>query len=215
MQCLTELAWTMLDQYTWNKVQYASLLLWKPMCVSLYPCPQRQLVHIEAVSDLTSEAFLANCLRRFISWRGKLILLWSDHGTNFVKAKRILKELYEFLQQRVINETIANFCSTQGIQWNFIPEHAPHFGGLRESAVRSLKTHLRRIVGNSKLNFEQLTTVLSQIETCLNSWPLGVIPHYNNEGIEILTPGHLRPFRTTIFLIGPYWFYVTGTYVKH
>ena len=44
------------------------------------------------------------------------------------------------------------------------------------------------------IEFEELITVLSQIEACLNSRPLGVIPHYNDEGMEVLTPGH--------FLIG-------------
>ena len=42
-------------------------------------------VHIELVSDLMSEAFIA-CLRRFIARRGKPTLIWSDHGTNFVGA---------------------------------------------------------------------------------------------------------------------------------
>ena len=46
------------------------------------------------------------------------------------------------------------------------------------------------IVENSRLKFEELITVLSQIEVCLNSRHLGVIPHYNDEGIEVLTPGH-------------------------
>ena len=55
-------------------------------------------VHIEAVSDLTSEAFLA-CLRRFISHRGKPVLLWSYHGSNSIGAKRILKKLYEFMHK--------------------------------------------------------------------------------------------------------------------
>ena len=75
----------------------------------------------------------------------------------------------------------------------FIPEHAPQFGRLWESAVKSLKTH-HRIVGSSRLTFEELTTVLSQIEACLNSRPLGVIPHCNDKGMEVLTSGH--------FLIG-------------
>ena len=169
----------------------------KPVVVKAYVCVfvslSTKAVHIEAVSDLTSEAIIA-CLKRFISRTGKPTLLWSDHGTNFVGAKRILKELYEFLKESQTNQTIADFCSTQGIQWDFIPERAPHFGGLWESAVKSLKTHLHRIVGNSRLNFEELTTVLSQIEACLNSRPLGVVPHYNDEGVQVLTPGH--------FLIG-------------
>ena len=51
------------------------------------------------------------------------------------------------------------------MQWKFIPERAPHFGGIWESSVKSLKTHLRRIVGNVKLTFEEFTTVLAEIET--------------------------------------------------
>ena len=50
-------------------------------------------VHIEAVSDLTTEAFLA-CLRRFVARRGKPVSIWSDHGTNFVGASRVLTDLY-------------------------------------------------------------------------------------------------------------------------
>ena len=44
-------------------------------------------VHLELVSDLTSESFIA-CLRRFITRCGKPCLIWSDHGTNFVGAAR-------------------------------------------------------------------------------------------------------------------------------
>ena len=169
----------------------------RPVLIKAYICVFVSLsvkaVHIEAVSDLTSEAFLA-CLRRFTARRGKPVLIWSDHGSNFVGAKRLLKEMYAFLQQQNVNQAVSNFCSAQGITWDFIPEHAPHFGGLWESAVRSLKTHLNRVVGNAKLNYEELSTVLTQVEACMNSRPLGVIPHNNDEGIAVLTPGH--------FLIG-------------
>ena len=145
-------------------------------------------VHLELVSDLTTESVIA-CLRR-----GKPASIWSDHGTNFVGANRVLKELYSLLLSEKTEQTICDFCSTQGIDWHFIPERAPHFGCLWEAAVKSFKTHLTRVVGNSKLDFEEMTTVLTQIEACLNSRPLGTVPHNNDNGIEILTPGH--------FLIG-------------
>ena len=116
--------------------------------------------------------------------------MWSDHSTNFVGANCILKALLEFLHSQKTNQVISNFCSSQGITWQFIPERAPHFGGLWEAAVKSLKTHMSRVVGNAKLNFEELTTVLSQIEACLNSRPLGTMPHNDDDGIELLTPGH-------------------------
>ena len=147
-------------------------------------------VHLEAVSDLSTGAFLA-CLRRFIARRGKPVFIWSDHGTNFVGAAHLLSELHRFLRKQ--DTAVTRFCVSQGITWDFIPERAPHFGGLWEAAVKSMKKHLTRIVGNVKLNFEELTTVLCQIEACLNSRPL--VPLLtNNDDEEVLTPGH--------FLIG-------------
>ena len=147
-------------------------------------------VHLELVSDLTTDAFLR---RRFIGRRGKPSTIWSDHGSNFVGATRQIRELIEFLQQQKTNEIISDFCSCQYINWVFIPEHAPHFGGLWEAAVKSFKTHLTRVVANVKLTFEELATVLTQIEGCLNSRPLGTLP-CEDDGVDVLTPGH--------FLIG-------------
>ncbi len=151
----------------------------KPTVVKAYICVfvamSVKAVHLEVVSDLTSAAFVA-CLRRFIARRGKPSVMWSDHGSNFVGASRELTELTQFLKQQSHAAGIPDFCASQGIHWSFIPEHAPHFGRLWESAVKSVKFHLKRIVGNVKLTFEELTTVLSQVEACLNSRPLGSLP---------------------------------------
>ncbi len=73
----------------------------KPTVVKAYICVFVSLsvkaVHLELVTDLTSEAFIA-CLRRFVSRRGLPKLIWSDNGTNFVGACRQIKELYTFLE---------------------------------------------------------------------------------------------------------------------
>lgn len=136
----------------------------KPTVVKAYICVFVSLsvkaVHLELVSDLTSDAFIA-CLRRFISRRGKPSLIWSDHGTNFVGANRELQELVEFLELQKTNADISQFCSSQKIAWKFIPEHASHFGGLWEAAVKSLKRYLRRVTTNIKLTFEEFSTLLT------------------------------------------------------
>ena len=72
-------------------------------------------VHIEVVSDLTTDAFLS-CLRRFIARRGKPKTIMSGHGTNFMGEDRELKNLIEFLQERKTQETVGNFCSSQATQ---------------------------------------------------------------------------------------------------
>ena len=160
--------------------------------VCVFVCLSVKAVHLESVTDLTTDAFIT-AFRRFIARRGKPSLIWSDHGTNFVGTARELKELLEFLEHQKTQEVISQFSSTQGISWKFIPERAPNFGGLWESAVKSMKTHLRRIVSDVKLTFEEFTTILSQIEAVLNSRPLVPCP-CDDDGIEPLTPGH--------FLIG-------------
>ncbi len=149
-------------------------------------------VHLELVSDLTSEGFIA-CLRRFVARRGKPSTIWSDHGTNFVGANRELKEFVEFLGEEKNAKRISQFCSSQKINWKFIPERAPHFGGLWEAAVKSLKSHLKKVTVNIKLTFEEACALLTQIEACLNSRPLVPLSS-NDDCIEALTPGH--------FLIG-------------
>lgn len=168
----------------------------RPTITKAYVCVfvafATKAVHLEPVSDLTTAAFIAT-LRRFIARRGKPTVIWSDHGTNFVGAANEIKELHEFWDHQGTKNSIADFCSGQGILWRFTPEHAPHFGGLWEAAVKSFKYHLRRVVGDVRLTFEELATTLSQIEPCLNSRPLIPLPS-PEEGIEALTPGH--------FLIG-------------
>ena len=107
-------------------------------------------------------------------------------------------------------------CTSQGIEWSFIPERAPHFGRLWESSVKSVKTHLRRVLGEVRLTFKEFSTVLAQVEACLNSRPLVPLSP-GDDGIEALTPGH--------FLVGRYPIpplhlcqsltFIDGTYAKH
>ena len=65
----------------------------KPVIVMSYICLFVSLsvkaVHLEPVSDLTSDAFIA-ALRRFVARRGKPSLITSDHRTNFVGANRYI-----------------------------------------------------------------------------------------------------------------------------
>lgn len=75
------------------------------------------------------------------------------------------------------------------IEWSFIPPHAPHFGGIWEAAVKAAKNHLKRVVGDTALNFEEMCTVLAQIEAVMNSRPLTPVSNDPND-LSYLTPGH-------------------------
>lgn len=157
------------------------------MCVFI--CFATKAVHLEAVSSLSTEGFLA-ALRRFVSRRGLVRHMHSDCGTNFIGAD---KELKRFMTNHNTNDSISADLASHGIDWHFNPPSAPHFGGLWEAAVKSAKHHLRRVMGSSPVTFEQFITLLAQIEAVLNSRPLGAMSSEPGD-LEPLTPGH--------FLIG-------------
>lgn len=154
--------------------------------IALFICLATRAIHIEVVSDMTSKGFLA-AFKRFVARRGHCAELYSDNGTNFVGAARELQELFNEERSKFIPELV-ECLANNGTKWNFIPPHAPNFGGLWEAGIKSTKYHLRRVIGNSTLTFEELTTVLAQIEACLNSRPLSFVDDQTE--LTVLTPGH-------------------------
>jgi len=160
--------------------------------LALFVCLTTRAIHLEVVSALTTEAFLA-ALKRFMSRRGKCSQIWSDCGTNFVGAAKEIKEMYALFHSQPHNQQVTDALSGDGITWHFNPPGAPHFGGLWEAGVKSVKFHLYRVIGSARLNYEEMTTVMAQIEACLNSRPLTPISYDPND-LCALTPGH--------FLIG-------------
>ncbi|XP_011859305.1 PREDICTED: uncharacterized protein LOC105556805 [Vollenhovia emeryi] len=158
--------------------------------LAIFVCFSTKAVHLEVVSDYSADAFLA-AFRRFVSRRGLCRVVYSDQGTTFVGADTQLKALFRDAAKS--NDYIANTLANHGVQWCFNPPAAPHFGGLWEAAVKSVKHHLRRVIGDSTLTFEEMSTVLAQIEACLNSRPLQALSD-DPEDVNALTPGY--------FLIG-------------
>lgn len=113
--------------------------------------------------------------------------MYSDCGTNFVGVDKELRELFRaFSDGRRISQAI----SKEERAWHFNPPAAPHFGGLWEAAVKSTKYHLRRVIGESTLTFEEMSTLLAQVEACLNSRPLQAMSD-DPDDLAALTPGHL------------------------
>lgn len=172
--------------------------------IAVFVCFVTRAVHLELVSDLSTAAFLA-ALRRFVSRRGAVSEINSDNGTNFKGAANELQRLHELLQSSNHKEAITNWTAERGIKWKFIPPRAPHFGGLWEAAVRSMKYHLIRVLGTAAASYEDLTTLLTEIEACLNSRPLTELSADSTD-LEALTPGH--------FLTGSHLKYISEIDLK-
>lgn len=155
--------------------------------ICLFVCLVTKAVHVELVSDLTTNAFLA-AFNRFISRRGPVSFLYSDNGTNFIGAKAQLDDLYKFLIGSEYNPALKRELIKHRIEWKMIPPLSPHFGGMWESNIKSLKTHLYRVIGTQILTYEELQTVLVQIECIMNSRPLTVVS--SDPYPDVITPAH-------------------------
>ncbi|XP_063623101.1 uncharacterized protein LOC134795200 [Cydia splendana] len=155
--------------------------------IALFVCMVTRCIHLEAVSSLTTEGFLA-AYRRFVARRGPCKEIWSDNGSNFVGASKELRVLFQQSESSVMKE-VAEALANEGTEWHFIPPRAPNFGGLWEAGVASTKYHLKRVLDGTTLTFEELSTVLVQAEACLNSRPMYQLPS-NEVDTSPLTPGH-------------------------
>ena len=81
------------------------------------------------------------------------------------------------------------YLTLHNIKWEFILAASPCWGGFYERMVKVVKTSLHKVIGKSRLSYEDLETVLIQIESIVNSRPLTFIT--TEEVCEPLTPSHL------------------------
>jgi hypothetical protein len=77
---------------------------------------------------------------------------------NFTGTSHALSELRDLLQGNTFAEAVNGFLSREGIQWHFILPDSPHFGGLWEAGIKPMKHHMRRVIDNEALTFEEMTT---------------------------------------------------------
>lgn len=86
--------------------------------ICIFVCLATKAIHLEAVSELSTEAFLA-AFRRFIGRRGHVTDIYSDNGTNFVGAARTLRQ-YNDIARKLMPQLAAN-----SVSWHFSPPSAP------------------------------------------------------------------------------------------
>ncbi|GFY11046.1 integrase catalytic domain-containing protein [Trichonephila clavipes] len=129
------------------------------VCVCI--CFVTRAIHLEILSDLTSDAIIAT-LNGFMSRRGKCSKIFTDNATNFVGANSQLKAFYKTLN--FPDQNLAAYFTEEDIEWNFIPPRAPHMGGLWEAGIKSVKYQLKRALERSRLTYEEFEIVIIQIK---------------------------------------------------
>ncbi|XP_033107721.1 uncharacterized protein LOC117109468 [Anneissia japonica] len=155
----------------------------------IFTCLVSRAVHLELASSLETNSFI-NALRRFIARRGQPKKFLSDNGTNFHGGERELKEAIKKMK----TDQIEDFCHTRGFEWKFNPANASHFGDAWERLIKSVRKIMNGVLRQQTVSEEVLTTVLTEVESILNSRPLTDISQDPRDE-EPLTPNHLLLLR--------------------
>ena len=149
--------------------------------ICLFTCCVVRAVHLDLVPDLTTPAFL-RCFKRFVARRGLPSKILSDNGKTFEAACKAIHAI-------VSHPDVQTYLTGLGVKWIFNLPRAPWWGGVFERMVKSTKRCLRKTIGQAKLSFDELLTVLNEVEAVINSRPLSYVSSEDWE--EPLTPSHL------------------------
>ncbi|GFY57396.1 uncharacterized protein TNIN_158811 [Trichonephila inaurata madagascariensis] len=113
-------------------------------------------------------------LRRFLARRGNCKVIYSDNAKTFLKSKQEIENLSRILSQSMVQ----NFIAKERIIWKNIIED---WGRFHERLMRSVKESLHKILGKALLSFEEMTTILTEIEAVLNLRSLSYVYKENDE----------------------------------
>lgn len=138
----------------------------------------------------------------------------SDQGTNFVGARRELREaLEEFDHESIRAELLKNNCDLFSFRMN-VPA-ASHMGGIWERQIRTVRNVMSALLesNGTQLDDEAFRTLLCEVEAIVNSRPLSV-ENLNDPSLEPLTPNHFLTMKTKVVLSPPGMFESTDFYTK-
>ena len=149
--------------------------------IALYTCCVTRAVHLELIPDMSTQTFIRS-FKRFSARRGVPAQIVLDNAKTFVSAAQTLQDV---LRSPEVQQHFAGI----NVKWVFNLEKAPWWGGFFERMVQSVKRYLKKSIGKARLSYDELITVLMEIEAIINCRPLSYLSAEDLD--EPLTPSHL------------------------
>ncbi|GFV19621.1 integrase catalytic domain-containing protein [Trichonephila clavipes] len=139
----------------------------------------------------SSEQLMGNLPANRLSAGRAFLNVGIDFGGPFITKPNVSRSKEQL--KLIKSVEVQNFVTQESITWHFIPPTAAHIVRLWEAGIKSTKQLLIKTMKSAVLSFEELVTLVTQNEACLNSRPLTPLSN-DPQDLQPLTPGH--------FLIG-------------
>ena len=151
--------------------------------ICLFTCASTRAIHLELVESLDIPSFL-RAFRRFSARRGLPRTIMSDNAKTFKGAMKDVKRI-------ILSDEVQTHLADRGISWHFIVQRAAWYGAIWERLVRSVKRCLKKVIGRTSLIYEELTTLLVEVESIINARPITYV-YDDVDGVSYpLTPSQL------------------------
>ena len=157
-----------------SKVQKAYVLI--------LTCAVSRAVHLELVGDMSVQHFMLG-FRRFVARRGLPAFILSDNSKTFKCAGTELTTILN-------SPKFQRYLNGRNIRWQRYLEYSPWWGGWVERLNHVFKSALRKVIGGARVSFDELSTLLIEIESVINSRPITYVYDDVNEG-QAITPSVL------------------------
>ena len=87
----------------------------------------------------------------------------------------MFKGMAKVIRTIMSNQEVKKYLAGINMQWQFNVERASWWGGMFERMIGSTKKCLRKMIGHSKLLFDDLSTAVIEVEMILNLRPIAYL----------------------------------------
>ena len=147
--------------------------------ILIFTCATSRALHLEVTKSQTAEEFKAK-LNSFIARRTRPERIVSDNGAAFKTTAAMIKKIRK-------SEALQDYLARQQITWQFNLSRSPWWGGLYERLIKDVKRTLYKTMGRTSLKYDQVESVVMDMERHLNNRPLTYVESDFGEE-QVLTP---------------------------
>ena len=152
--------------------------------IAVFCCRATGAVDIEIVDSYSTDSFML-AFKIFQNRRGTPSSMLLDHGTQLTAAEAVARESFH------MDELMNRIRTVHNIVWNFSCVSSPHTNGQAERLIGQMKAILTTLTRSRRLTYVEFLSVLSDVESILNSRPYS---EQSSEDVSTgfpLTPQHV------------------------